>query len=102
MAVQGKRGNPRWRKGGPSPNPGGRTKAAVEITKWARQLCEREGRHALKSLSESEDKRISLEAWKVILDRAYGKPAQQLVHTGADGGTLRIEVVYVSKVNGHE
>ena len=45
---------------------------------------------------------VQLRAAESILERLYGKPTQQLQHTGADGGTLRIEVVYVSKVNGHE
>jgi hypothetical protein len=102
MAEQGHRGNPAWRKGGPSPNPQGRSKAAIEVASWARRLCETRGRSALQALAESEDKRISLEAWKVLLDRAYGKPAQQVQHTGPEGGVMRIEVVYVSKVNGHE
>jgi len=45
---------------------------------------------------------VQVRAAEVILDRLHGKPSQQVQHTGADGGTLRIEVVYVSKVNGHE
>ncbi len=34
------RGNPKWQKGGASPNPGGRPKATVHVAVLARQYTE--------------------------------------------------------------
>lgn len=40
---------------------------------------------------DSEDDKVSLDCWKYLHDRVYGKPAQAL--TGADGGVLELSIV---------
>ena len=39
------------------------------------------------------EKNVRLAAAKEVMDRLWGKPAQQVKHTGEDGGPLKIEIV---------
>lgn len=41
--------------------------------------------------AESDAARVS--AASALLDRGYGKPRQQLEHSGADGGPLTVQVI---------
>lgn len=92
MFVKGKSGNPMGRKKLPPFD------AQIALTELAPDAV-----RALKRVVKSKTAgHAQVRAAEIILDRLYGKPSQELKHTGADGGTLRIEVVYVSKVNGHE
>lgn len=64
-------------KPGQSGNPSGRPKVVSHI----RDLAQKHGEEALKTvvaLMRSEDERVALAAAQVVLDRAYGKPIQQV------------------------
>ena len=89
--AKGQSGNPRGKK----PIPPDVKTALQDLVPDAIRCLKR----IVKSKSSGP---VQTKAAEIILDRVFGKPAQQVQHTGADGGTLRIEVVYVSKVNGHE
>lgn len=39
---------------------------------------------------DSEDEKVSLDAWKYLNDRVHGKPKQAVENTGADGGPIEI------------
>jgi hypothetical protein len=75
--------------------PGSGRKPGV-VTKAKRELAEMAKDHAAMALQtladiaqsgESEAARVS--AANGILDRAYGKPAQAMIHTGKDGGPIQ-------------
>jgi hypothetical protein len=87
-AETGKRapGNPNWRRGGPSPNPGGQTKEQVA----ARELLDmrldaEEYREAFLAgyLAALQDKNPAI--LKDYADRKLGKPVERLdvAHSGA-------------------
>lgn len=47
------------------------------------------------SLIDSQDERVSLEAAKSLLDRAYGKPAQQQIVAGdEEGGPIELRITW--------
>ena len=73
---------------GVSGNPTGYTKDKRQFMQMCRDLIEEEGPESameqIKRLAlESKDDRLRLEAWKVILDRAFGKPSQDVNHNGS-------------------
>lgn len=81
---------------GKSGNPSGRPKVDLEVREAARL----HGSAALAKLVElmgCDDRRVSLAAAQALLDRGFGKPAQSVELTGADGGAVetvtRIELV---------
>jgi len=80
---------------GQSGNPGGRKKKTpVEIEVEA--LAKRHGPDAIARLAVligSDDEKASIAACNAILDRGFGKPAQALLHQGAGGGPVQLEVV---------
>jgi HEAT repeat protein len=66
---------------GQSGNPGGRPKALQDIV----QLCKEKSPEAIKriiSLVKSDDERVALAAAQTLLDRGFGKPMQQIEHSG--------------------
>lgn len=73
MAEQGKpRGNPNWRKGGPSPNPTGRP-PATEAVRQAMDMLRDATPGAVARLVElmrSDDERVAHAAAKTIVDKA--------------------------------
>lgn len=79
-AIQPKRpGNPTWRKGGPSPNPGGRPAIVAELRELAREHTS----EAIETLiSVMRDKSAPpasrVTAAREVLDRGYGRPAMEL------------------------
>jgi len=86
------RGNPKWVKGGPSPNPRGMTKkqssSRAGVREWARQVCDAEGREALLKLAtECRDPKLRFAAWKYLFDRAYGAPGEEVKVTLEDQPT---------------
>jgi hypothetical protein len=70
------RGNPKWQKGGPSFNPGGRPKAIRPIKDLARENS-LEAMQKIVKLMNDEDPRVALAAAIHVLDRAWGKPEQK-------------------------
>lgn len=81
---------------GKSGNPGGRPKEAPEVKALAREY----GHEAIEKLVElmrCDDRRVAAAACQALLDRGFGKPAQSMELTGADGGAVetvtRIELV---------
>jgi Family of unknown function (DUF5681) len=74
---------------GQSGNPSGRPKVVAEVQELARKHAPA----AIKQLAaiamkgESEQARVA--ACNALLDRAYGKPSQQMQVTGANGGPVQ-------------
>jgi hypothetical protein len=65
---------------GECPNPGGRPKVVAEV----RALAQEQGPKAIARLTElmgSEDGRVAVAACQALLDRAYGRPSQELAIT---------------------
>lgn len=85
---------------GKSGNPGGRKKLPQDIQAALRELEPLALKCLERVISSKSTGPVQVRAAEVILDRLHGKPSQQVQHTGAEGGVLRIEVVYISKVNG--
>ena len=81
------RGRP-FQKGNKA-NPTGRPKVAAEVQELARKHGP-EAIARLRELMDSGDGRTAVAACNSMLDRAYGKPVQQV--TGADGGPLKIDL----------
>jgi hypothetical protein len=83
--------NPNWKKGGKSPNPGGRPIGTVAEMQ---ALCRTHGPMAVATLVEvaqyggQESDRIA--ASKVLLDRGYGKATERVELSGPDGGPLNV------------
>jgi len=76
---------------GQSGNPGGRSKAEDEIKRLARMHAPQ----AIKRLSywlSSDNAKASVSAAQALLDRGYGKPAQQ-VGVGLSDDALRDLVI---------
>ena len=69
------RGNPNWKKNGPSPNPDGRKRMDPEVKAAFKEMTPK----ALKRLDEllmSTDEHVALKAIHEVLDRELGKPTQ--------------------------
>lgn len=74
-------------KKGQSGNPSGRPKVDFEVREAARL----HGEVAIKKLVEllnGDDQRTALAAANALLDRGFGKPAQSMEVTGAEGSAL--------------
>jgi hypothetical protein len=71
------RGNPKWTKGGPSPNPGGRPKVIRAVQVAAREHTE-EAIDTLVTIMGDEKAHDSarVSAANAILDRGWGRAAQ--------------------------
>lgn len=87
---------------GKSGNPGGRPKDS----KWVRELASRRTEDAIRALTEAlsadhewtdsngvshtqPDHKIRVLAANALLDRAWGKPRQEI--TGEDGGAIKVD-----------
>lgn len=68
-----KRGNPNWRKGGPSPNPGGRPTIATEFRRKAGDAVDA---HVLKAWTDEVKKRGPnwMRASELLAAYGVGKP----------------------------
>lgn len=66
---------------GKSGNPAGRSKLAESIKELAKSKAPR-AFERICELVESSDEKIALQASMAIVDRAYGKPAQAIEHSG--------------------
>lgn len=86
--MSGKPGNPNWVKGGPSPNPGGRPKAATALKQALEALAE-DADKKLKRLLDSDDEKIALDAVRFLIDHVKGKARQEI--TGEDGGAIKVD-----------
>jgi hypothetical protein len=79
---------------GRSGNPGGRPKQDVHV----RDLCRAETEASVKRLVSLRDKgkgMVAVRAAEILLDRGWGKPAQEVALTGgqnADGTTKPVKV----------
>ncbi len=62
---------------GQSGNPSGRAKTIKEVRDMAREEAPRAFRRVVK-LIDSEDERVAFVAAQEVLNRAYGKPTQQV------------------------
>ncbi len=77
---------------GQSANPGGLPVGVGEVRKWARQVWEGKGRAELERLAlHAKKEEVRLRALIEICDRAFGRPPQQLQHTGFGDGPLAFE-----------
>jgi hypothetical protein len=90
-----KKGNPAWRKGGVSPNPGGRPAVIRDLRKAAQGYSA----EALETLASVMRDQASPPAAKVaaareLLDRGFGKAVQALdVNTKVDMGATAAAVL---------
>ena len=91
MANKNPSASTRW-KPGQSGNPGGQTKLTLEAKEF-RDKCREASPEAfgviIELMTSAKDQSIRLQAAKLILERAYGKPAQSVELTG-EGGTKPI------------
>ena len=74
---------------GKSGNPSGRPVIPAEIKEMARAASVPALEKAIK-LMESPDENVALRAINTVLDRAWGKPAQDVLHSGPDGGAIAL------------
>ena len=84
-----------WRRGQPSPNPGGRPKGLASLvreqTADGADLVE----FLLKVLhNKRQPMRLRLEACAQLLDRGFGKALQQMELSGPDAEPLTIRIEY--------
>lgn len=73
-----KRGNPKWKKGGQSPNPAGRGKDTLGAFLRDKSHLPQEIFDAVYPLLKSHDERIRLQAAEFLTDRRDGKPMQSV------------------------
>lgn len=77
---------------GQSANPGGLPVGVGEVRAWARQVWQEKGRAELERLAlHAKKEEVRLRALIEICDRAFGRPPQQLQHTGFGDGPLMLE-----------
>jgi hypothetical protein len=90
------RGNPNWKKGGKSPNPGGRPSVSPEDREALTKLNPR-AIARLAEMLESDDERVVMQAIQSIMDRNMGKPVQPTdnKHTDGSGEPLGVAVSFV-------
>ncbi len=75
---------------GQSGNPSGRPKMDPALRQKLKEAVGPALERAI-SLIGSQDENIALKAVNLVLDRALGKPAQALEHSGPDGEAIQIE-----------
>jgi hypothetical protein len=70
-------GNPKWVKGGASPNPGGRPKGTAHVATLARAYTEEAILKLVAIMRNAKAATTSQAAAAIaLLDRGYGRPAQ--------------------------
>ena len=80
---------------GKSGNPGGRPKEDAEVKALARE----KGPDAIAKLvehMEGEDDRLAQAAAIALLDRGFGKPAQELIHSGDEERPVAIKEILLT------
>ena len=76
---------------GQSGNPGGKPKELKDVVLKARALTPLALRELKAILNDSEaSAQAKIQASSVIMDRAWGRPAQAIEHSGDNGGPIRI------------
>ena len=69
--------SPTWKKGGPSPNPGGRPKGTAHVAVLARQYTEEAILKLVAIMRNSKATTTAqTQAAIALIDRGYGRPAQ--------------------------
>lgn len=80
---------------GTSGNPGGMTKEQAKTLAAIKALAAEKSQDAVLALHQiavaGEDERARVQAAVAILDRAFGKPRQELEVSGPEGGPVEIE-----------
>lgn len=74
-------------KPGQSGNPGGRPKEEKEVLALARERS-KEAIERLVLIMQGPNDKLAMMAAQAILDRAFGKPRQQMELTGEDGAPV--------------
>ncbi len=82
----------RWRKGGPSPNPGGRPKNLPITEALRKALTPRACELLVKRIIRQAQKSGKAKEWEPIADRIEGKPIQRVAH-GGDGEAGAIQII---------
>jgi hypothetical protein len=87
---------------GKSGNPGGRPKAQADLLNAARAHTEKSIAVLAKALND-DDARVRIKAAEVLLDRAWGKPAQSLAisNDGDQPFVQRIERIFIDATSGN-
>jgi hypothetical protein len=112
LTVQGKsniRNNPpkatRWQKGCASPNPKGRPRTA-EVSEAARAILEQEDpklrKTGLQRLFELWLRRAlqgDTKKGELLLAYGYGRPAQSIETSGADGAPFEVKITHIAGAN---
>lgn len=84
---------------GKSGNPGGRPKETAAVRDAARKY----GLKAIKKLYQlmsCGNPRTEVAAAQALLDRGYGKPAQQVILNGdEEGGPLKVQTIEIKAVD---
>lgn len=91
---QKRRGNPGWKKGGPSPNPGGRPALPDDVRQWLKGNRERLTVRALVNLEkwiESDDNKAGPAAIRIWLSKVLPDAAIAVELTGRDGEPLEVD-----------
>ena len=78
-------------KKGQSGNPGGKPKAIASLIELTRKLTPKCIR-VLEECLDSDDERVRVAAANSLIDRAWGKPAQAVAVTGADGAPFAVVI----------
>jgi len=74
-----RRGNPNWKKGGPSPNPGGKIRfrgITEALRKWTEEGGADYCRKRIVKLIASAKDQVSIQAIQFVAERVEGKPTQ--------------------------
>ena len=71
-----------WKKG-QSGNPGGRGKRKLHIREIAENYAEEAINKIVDVMRTTQDEKIRIQAATYVLDRAYGKPAQEVIQSGS-------------------
>jgi len=82
-----------WKKGA-SGNPGGGRKKNLAFETLALSAAPAAFAELIRLSTSAKDERVKIQACKEILDRAYGKAAQAVELSGADGEPLQISVSF--------
>lgn len=78
---------------GQSGNPAGRPKEN-KLAKWLARAHTEQSIKVLAEILESDDLRAKVAAAQALLDRGWGKPAQETIISGdEDGGPVQLTVV---------